>query len=240
MASGDVAGIIHKALRGQLTDREIALIGLSDETKRAITRLIETSPALEEAILNVADLCYSDGLDAASLGYGEPSPAKTVLRIDNPAPGSPQLVPEPECTGMSPRGPELTDTADVLAAHRRAVEAGASTCQVCHDKHKPEQIVKVGETSLIPGHEYVIVTKTSLQKYPREWRMGYLGAYGKVGRSGTYYGLQFSARGPDRTHGGHYGGTQTIDVDQIISATEVERDDVKRHVGLPLRDGWHE
>jgi hypothetical protein len=192
MASDEVPTILHKALHGQLTDREIALIGLSDEAKRAITRLIETSPALEEAILNVADLVYRDGMDAASLGYGEP-------------------------------GPEKITTGDVLAAHRRAVEAGAVTCTVCHDKHKLEQIVKVGKTSLIPGHEYVIVTKTSLQKYPREWRMGYLGYTA---------GLQFSARGPDRSHGAHYGGTQTIDLDVVISVTEVERDDAKRHVGL--------
>jgi hypothetical protein len=186
MASGDAPTIILRALHGELSDREMAMIGLRDDTKRAITGLIELSPALEEAILNVADLCYRDGLDAVSLGYGECTGMP-------PAPGSPPLEREPE------------------------------TCPVCHKEHEPSQIVKVGETSLIPGHEYIIVTKTSLQTYPREWRMGYLGYTA---------GLQFSARGPDRTHRGLYGGTQTIDLSQVISATEVERDDVKRHIGI--------
>jgi hypothetical protein len=60
----EVASILTRALRGELTDREIALIGLSNETKRAINRAIELDPALEEAILNIADLCYRDGMDA--------------------------------------------------------------------------------------------------------------------------------------------------------------------------------
>jgi hypothetical protein len=199
MPSGDeVPTILGKALRGELTDREIALIGLSDETKRAITRVIELSPALEEAILNVADLCYRDGLDAASLGYGEPLPER---KPDT-------RMPEPPLRDLPPK---LTEP---------------FYCLICHSGHDSSEIVKVGKTSLIPGHEYIIVTKTSLQKYPREWRMGYLGYTA---------GLQFSARGPDRTHSAQYGGTQTIDMDQVISVTEVERDDVKRHVGITKR-----
>jgi len=199
-SSDEVPTILGKALRGELTDREIALIGLSDETKRAITAIIELSPALEEAILNVADLCYRDGLDAASVGYGEPLPEmKPDTRMPEPSLlDLPLKLPEPE--------PE--------------------TCQVCHDKHDSSEIVKVGETSLIPGHEYIIVTKTSLQKYPREWRMGYLGYTA---------GLQFSARGPDRTHSAQYGGTQTIDMSVVVSVREVERDDAKRHVGSAVK-----
>jgi hypothetical protein len=189
-SSDEVPTILGKALRGELTDREIALIGLSDETKRAITAIIELSPALEEAILNVADLCYRDGLDAASVGYGEPLPER------KPDTRLPEPTYEPE------------------------------TCPVCHDKHNPSQVVRVGETSLIPGHEYIVITKTTLQKYPREWRMGYLGYTA---------GLQFSARGPDRTHSAQYGGTQTIDIGQVISVTEVERNDAKRHVGSAVK-----
>jgi hypothetical protein len=47
------------------TDRDMALFGYADETKAAIQRLIETSPVLEEAILNIASLCYRDGADSA-------------------------------------------------------------------------------------------------------------------------------------------------------------------------------
>lgn len=98
-------------------------------------------------------------------------------------------------------------------------------CPVCHKEHSSPEIVKVGEVALIPGHEYVITTKTSLQKYPREWRMGYLGYAA---------GLLFSARGPDRTHKAQYGGTQTIDMAQVVSVREVERNDAKRHTGFRL------
>jgi hypothetical protein len=217
-SSDEVPTILGKALRGELTDREIALIGLSDETKRAITRLIETSPALEEAVLGVADLCYRDGLDAASLGYGEPLP-DLPLKLPEPEPPLAPAGPAAYCVRCARSGVGVCDDYPDCPA-------GAATCPVCHNRHNSAQVVKVGKTSLIPGHEYIIVTKTSLQKYPREWRMGYLGYTA---------GLQFSARGPDRTHSAQYGGTQTIDMDQVISVTEVERDDVKRHVGSAVK-----
>lgn len=63
-ARDEVPGILHRALRGELTDRQMAMLGYSAETQKAITRAIELDPALEEAILNIADLCYKDGLDA--------------------------------------------------------------------------------------------------------------------------------------------------------------------------------
>ena len=44
------------------SDRDMALFGYSEELKRAIVRLIEVSPALEEAILNIAELAFRDGL----------------------------------------------------------------------------------------------------------------------------------------------------------------------------------
>ena len=47
-ARDEVPGILHRALRGELTDREIAMIGYSAETQKAITRAIELDPALEE------------------------------------------------------------------------------------------------------------------------------------------------------------------------------------------------
>lgn len=43
--------------------RDIAMMGYSEETKRAILRIIEVSPVLEEGILNVAELAFRDGLD---------------------------------------------------------------------------------------------------------------------------------------------------------------------------------
>lgn len=95
-------------------------------------------------------------------------------------------------------------------------------CDTCRKVHKPPEVVGAGGIKFWPGHEYIIRTKTSLQRYPREWRMGYLG-FGP--------GMQWSARGPDRTHGGQYGGTQTMDLADIVYAEEVERDDAKRHVG---------
>jgi hypothetical protein len=58
----EVHEVILKALRGELSDREMAMIGFASDTKAAIIRLIEVSPASEEAILNIADLCYRDGI----------------------------------------------------------------------------------------------------------------------------------------------------------------------------------
>ena len=60
----EVHEVIMKALRGELSDREMAMIGFAPDTRAAITRLIETSPVLDEAILHIADLCYRDGITA--------------------------------------------------------------------------------------------------------------------------------------------------------------------------------
>lgn len=96
-------------------------------------------------------------------------------------------------------------------------------CEVCHHVHEIEDMVKVGDDNLIIGHEYEITTKTSMQRYPRLWRMGFAGR--GIG------GLTFSARGPDRTHSGQYGGTQTIDKRDIVNIEEVTKDEAKRYVG---------
>jgi hypothetical protein len=192
----EVREVLIKAVRGLLTKREMAMIGYAKDTKAVITRTIEASPALEAAILNIAELAYRDGMLSEV-------PEMTVP------------VPDPESK------PER--------------------CLVCYNVHNPEHMVKVGRPSekmtLIPGHEYLIGTKTPSQKYPRLWRMGFLGAYG--------YELQFSARGPGRTHSGQtnathngqYGGTQTLAHNQIISAREVARDEAQRHVGKLVREG---
>jgi hypothetical protein len=49
------------------SDRDMALFGYSDETKRAIVRVIELSPVLEEAVLNIAELAFRDGLDEGTV-----------------------------------------------------------------------------------------------------------------------------------------------------------------------------
>lgn len=101
-------------------------------------------------------------------------------------------------------------------------------CDTCRKVHKPPEVVGAGGVKFWPGHEYIIRTLVGTQKLPREWRMGYLG-FGA--------GMQWSARGPDRTHGGgQYGGTQTMDLADIVYAEEVVRDDAKRHVGEIVRN----
>jgi hypothetical protein len=182
----DETDVIRKAMSGQLTKREFVQIGLSEEAKRAIKRIIEVSPALEEAILDVAELCYRDG----SLS-------------------------------------DLTTEQMVSLLIKPVTEPEIEQCPICGKEHKPDQTIAVADGHLIPGHEYVITTKTSLQKYPRKWRMGFLGAYDRA--------LQFSARGPDRTHRGQYGGTQTIPATTILSVREVEADHSKRYVGVPVK-----
>jgi hypothetical protein len=100
-------------------------------------------------------------------------------------------------------------------------------CETCRKVHVPPEVVGANGVRFWPGHEYIIRTKIGTQKYPREWRMGYLG-FGM--------GMQWSARGPDGTHGAQYGGTQRIDLADIIYAEEVERNDEKRHVGQIIKE----
>jgi hypothetical protein len=45
------------------SDREMALFGYSEETKRAIVRAIEANPAMEETFFLIAELAFRDGLD---------------------------------------------------------------------------------------------------------------------------------------------------------------------------------
>ena len=114
-----------------------------------------------------------------------------------------------------------------LAAGTAHQAIGPERCDTCGRVHKaPEVIVTEGNVHLWPGHEYVIRTRIGTQKYPRESRMGYMG-FG--------YGTEWSARGPDGTHDGKYGGTQHLDLHHIIYAKEVARDDAKRYVSRVVR-----
>ena len=120
-----------------------------------------------------------------------------------------------ECSGLTtaPDSPHLRD----------APYDPTAPCEICRNPHSryPDVASRNG-TYFWPGHEYIIRTLIPPQKRVREWRMGYLG-FGA--------GMEFSARGPDRTHGGQYGGTQTLDLQHIVYAEEVVRDDKLRHTG---------
>lgn len=59
----DISDLL-KAMRGELTPRDMACLGYSRNTKRIIKQMIEASPAMEEAIIALADSAYTDGLDA--------------------------------------------------------------------------------------------------------------------------------------------------------------------------------
>lgn len=53
--------------RNPATDREMAMMMYSNETKALIVKLIELSPVLEESVLMLADLAFNDGQTAADL-----------------------------------------------------------------------------------------------------------------------------------------------------------------------------
>jgi hypothetical protein len=193
MPNDETQEVILRAMRGDLSRRELAMIGLASDTKAVVDRIIELSPALEGAVLELVDLVYRDGISTDMKAWAEGRGLLAELVAQH-------LEPEPEDDDMG-------------------------SCPICHKIHTIGEITNLGIDigSLIPGHEYVINTKTNQQKYPRVWRMGFLGANG--------YQLEFSARGPDRTHARQYGGTQNLDRRQITGVREVERDDRKRHVG---------
>lgn len=58
----EVPSILTRALRGELSSRELAMIGYSEDTKHAILAAIELDPALEEMILLIAERAFGDGL----------------------------------------------------------------------------------------------------------------------------------------------------------------------------------
>lgn len=127
------------------------------------------------------------------------------------------------------------------AAHERYSEEDVplredNVCPTCGRVHTANDIAgfpTVNLVPLIPGHEYIIKYQSTQAHYVREARMGFMG---RPYQSTPM--LEFSGRGPDRTHGGKerkgegpYAGTVTLDLRIITSAQEVERDDAKRYVG---------
>ena len=85
-----------------------------------------------------------------------------------------------------------------------------------------------GRFEFVTGREYQIQTMIpGLERRPRYSRMGFLGH-----ERGTTGALQFSARGPDRTHDHPYGGTQTVSPASILASREVETDHAKRYCAL--------
>lgn len=57
--------LLTKALRGEMTDDDLACIGFGAETKRIIRQMIAINPAMKAAILDLAESAYMDGMDAA-------------------------------------------------------------------------------------------------------------------------------------------------------------------------------
>lgn len=86
---------------------------------------------------------------------------------------------------------------------------------------------EAGQFEFTVGKEYQIQTLiTGLERKPRYSRMGFIGSV-----KGSPE-LQFSARGPDRTHNHPYGGTQTVSAHTILASREVETDHAKRYCAL--------
>lgn len=108
-------------------------------------------------------------------------------------------------------------------------ETESKVCDICKKEHRKADIVMIGETRLIPGHEYQLATNTPSTRYARSWRMGFIG---KSAVSST--DLQFSARGPDRSTAGQYAGDQMLDKRYIVRVREVERNDTERYVAKKL------
>jgi hypothetical protein len=87
---------------------------------------------------------------------------------------------------------------------------------------------------VFPGREYRVKTMIpGVERVPRYSRMHFAGLqYPDSPRTSA---LTFSARGPDRTHSGRYGGTQNVPMSAILEMTEVERDVARRYVSLRER-----
>lgn len=86
-----------------------------------------------------------------------------------------------------------------------------------------------GHWTFVEGREYALETQIpGVERKPRYHRMGFLGV--RPGPGPKY--LQFSGRGPDRTHDGQYGGTQEIHERSILDALEVPHDEAARYVAL--------
>jgi len=82
---------------------------------------------------------------------------------------------------------------------------------------------------LVEGREYKIVTMIpGVERKPRYSRMHFMGQQ-YPGRTGPGSTLQFSGRGPDRTHSGKYCGTAGVPVRSILEVEEVERNVAARY-----------
>jgi hypothetical protein len=103
-------------------------------------------------------------------------------------------------------------------------------CTVCRKVHIETDFFRWAEYSFIKGHEYIIWTRNGQQTYAHRGRMQFLGP------SAPRYRLSFNARGPDRSHKGQYGDTQTLDARNIVKLEEVDIDPKKRYVDEIDRD----
>jgi len=156
----------------------------------------------------------------------------THLRKPIPVNMSIDLASVAQLTSFTSLRAEEVDIIDKLV-RKTDLDSGPDprVCSTCGKEHQLHRRVNVQAAGafLYPGHEYIIETKTPRQKYPRVWRMGFL-ERGQMPNS-----VQFSARGPDRTHDGQYGGTVTLLIDEITHIQQVPRVEAERHVGRQIR-----
>lgn len=106
-------------------------------------------------------------------------------------------------------------------------------CRPCRRIHSPADYTKWGPFTFIAGHEYRVWTKTDTQKYPRSFRMQFMG----MGPSQFKYQLTFNARGPDRSTKGQYAGTQQVDARSFTKVEEVDRNPAERYAERIERHG---
>jgi hypothetical protein len=106
-------------------------------------------------------------------------------------------------------------------------EPAPDRCQICGKEHDRSNTFSLGVElgSLIIGHEYDIITRTSSQRRNRLWRMGF------IGPNAVTDAYQFDARGPDRNTSDQYGGTVSLLKEDIVELMQVDRDKSKRHTG---------
>lgn len=123
---------------------------------------------------------------------------------------------------------------DFLAYLTDGEPLATGRCEMAPESPTPEGNVIEWQSGgrrfqLIEGHEYKIITMIpGVERKPRYSRMHFMGQRYQ-GRLSPGTTLEFSGRGPDRTHSGKYCGTAGITVRSILEVEEVERDVAARY-----------
>ena len=102
-------------------------------------------------------------------------------------------------------------------------QPGAPGCRAAEPKPDGKWHTAPPAIVFVQGQDYEIRYQIDgVHRKPRICRMGFLG-------DDAYGGLQFDARGPDRSTRGQYAGTQMLKPAWILAARLVERDLAKRY-----------